>query len=352
MWINYIHFYVEDAEKWRDWFVTNMGFQAIASRNDGSTLTEIISTNKITFVVSSALTLSSPVSQYFLNHSSGIIDLAFLVPNLDKIVTLANKQKAKFSHPLQVNIQTNRKWCQIVNPVGFKHTLVEGKDDSQFIFPSVDLLPLSPVTNTNHLFSHLDHLVLNVGKGKLKKVVDWYQTIFGFQPQQTFEIATENSALSSQVMVHPDTGVQLPINEPIDDNSQVQEFINFNGGAGIQHLALGTSNIIAATSHLKAFGVSFLNIPDEYYEYLPSLDLLSVEYQQLKNLGILIESQSKTLEGWQPLLLQIFTQPIFSVPTFFFELIERRHHAKGFGDGNFQALFEAIEREQLKRVIK
>jgi 4-hydroxyphenylpyruvate dioxygenase len=159
-------------------------------------------------------------------------------------------------------------------------------------------------------------------------------------------------------MFHPVSGVQFPVNEPISVNSQIQEFLDFNRGAGIQHIALKTKRIIQATQKLRATGLSFLPVPQSYYQKLRQdcklLPLNNRQWQEIIEQRILVdwqihENPNNQRSNLQPILLQIFTKPIFNQPTFFFELIERRERATGFGEGNFQALFEAIEREQFKR---
>ncbi|ELR99484.1 4-hydroxyphenylpyruvate dioxygenase [Gloeocapsa sp. PCC 73106] len=322
MWIDHVHFYVEDAKQWRDWFVHLMGFRAIASKNDGTTITEIVSSQEIVFWLSSPIKLTSPVAKYLRLHPPGVVDLAFLVENLEPILARATTH--------QVSVLGSPRRCQLITPFQFKHTLIEGNR-------------VKPVGG--RWFTHIDHLVLNVAQGELQMMVKWYETIFGFQSQQSFLVSTERSALSSQVMVHPKSGIQLPINEPVDANSQIQEFLDLNGGAGIQHIALFTPEITFAVSQLRDSGLKFLAIPDDYYQQLLAFNLSEEEYQQLKTQGILADIQSTSK------LLQIFTEPIFSAPTFFFELIERREKAQGFGAANFQVLFEAIEREQIKRSI-
>lgn len=345
MWINHIHFYLEDAEQWRDWFVHKMGFSAIARHHDGVTLTEIVASNQVLFFLSSPLDSTSPIADYLRLHPPGVVDLAFLVQDLDQILETAINYQVNFAQPPQYS--QSRRCCQIITPVKFKHTLIES-NNKQPILP-FDNLEYYNCTSCPGLFTHIDHLVLNVGMGKLGMMIKWYESVLGFQPEQKFEIGTDLSALASQVMVHPQTGIQLPINEPVDANSQIQEFLDYNRGAGIQHIALFTPKITVAVPKLQASGLKFLPIPEEYYRQLPDLNLSSQEYQTLKTQGILAEIQTSQDSDLKPLLLQIFTQPIFKIPTFFFELIERRYGACGFGAGNFQALFEAIEREQLKR---
>lgn len=207
-------------------------------------------------------------------------------------------------------------------------------------------LPQSPT----EAFTHIDHIVLNVAAGDLAKAVQWYQQVLDFQPQQVFTIQTEKSGLCSQVMVHPVTGTQLPINEPTSANSQIQEFLDVNGGAGVQHIAIATRNIVGTIAQRRRQGMSFINVPPSYYSQLrdryPGYNFSTAQWDAIAQQQILVDWQAQSP---QALLLQTFTQPIFAEPTFFFEFIERRWGAKGFGEGNFRALFEAIEREQMKR---
>ncbi len=205
----------------------------------------------------------------------------------------------------------------------------------------------------------IDHIVLNVASGDLESAVTWYESILDFQRQQTFTIKTDRSGLYSQVIVSRNAKVQLPINEPASANSQIQEFLNVNNGSGIQHIALRTDNIINAIAQFRACGLSFLRVPTRYYSDLVhrgGLPLSAQEISAIARAEILVDWNQETPQNMHvgaqdavPLLLQIFTQPIFEQPTFFFEFIERRSQVQGFGEGNFRALFEAIEREQIKR---
>jgi 4-hydroxyphenylpyruvate dioxygenase len=196
----------------------------------------------------------------------------------------------------------------------------------------------------------IDHLVLNVGVGELETAVNWYQKIFDFQPQQSFQIKTDRSGLHSQVMISPHGNIQLPINEPASPSSQIQEFLDVNRGAGIQHIALMIPDLVNAISRFRGAGLSFLSVPQNYYFQLQQRHKFSLSTEELQAI-----SDQEILVDWHEdaplgeLLLQIFSQPIFSEPTFFFEFIERRSLARGFGEGNFLALFQAIEREQIKR---
>ncbi|MGK7926396.1 MAG: 4-hydroxyphenylpyruvate dioxygenase family protein, partial [Spirulina sp.] len=232
------------------------------------------------------------------------------------------------------------RWSQIQSNMGMTHTLVATTNQK------------NSQPNNSLFFQDIDHIVLNVEVGRLQSAIDWYCAVFGFECQQTFNIQTARSGLHSRVMVHPASGITIPINEPTSINSQIQEFLNENRGAGVQHIALKTDRLLPITSKLRDAGVSFLDVPPTYYRQLRSrfqnLPLSKQEWQLIEQQKILVDCQFP-LENKPPLLLQIFTQPIFSAPTFFFELIERRQQAEGFGEGNFRALFEAIEREQIQR---
>ena len=214
-----------------------------------------------------------------------------------------------------------------------------------------------PIPHYQDFFTIIDHAVLNVATGDLERAVKWYQNTLGFQPQQNFEIKTNQSALRSRVMIHPNGNVQLPINEPGSANSQIQEFLDANCGSGIQHIALQTDRILQVVSELRSRGLPFLPVPSTYYSELRQQwesYLSSAEWEAIEVCQVLVDWQKDISEA---MLLQIFTQPIFEQPTLFFELIERRKawvkgqqiQAQGFGEGNFRALFEAIEREQIKR---
>ena len=203
--------------------------------------------------------------------------------------------------------------------------------------------------------ARIDHVVLNVPQGELSAASNWYQRVFGLESGQQFDINTVRSGLRSQVLIHPDGSLQLPINEPTSANSQIQEFLHHNRGAGVQHVALRSRDAAGAIAHFRQQQLPLISVPDTYYERLqqrsdcPVSDTSAASRQQL----LLDWAQG----GKQGMLLQTFTQPIFAEPTFFFEIIERSTYlekgqtrvAQGFGEGNFQALFEAIERAQIER---
>ncbi len=353
-----VHFYVEDATVWRDWFVRRLGFQAVAKHECSCTRTEVVTCGAIVFHLSSPLFPDSPVAVFLQKHPEGVADLAFYVEDIEAILAKAVSQGAQILQPLQEQPQGqgSLKWATISAWGCLSHTLieVEGQNSHQIAESPAQ----SPVCFTN-----IDHVVLNVAAGDLERAIAWYENVLGFQPQQDFKIQTERSALRSRVMFHPRSRVQLPINEPVGTNSQIQEFLDINRGAGVQHIALQAGDLVGAIACLRRRGVAFLEVPPDYYTQLQKryrLPLTPSQLQQIAQQQILVDWQEDgaTANGeTPPLLLQTFTKPIFSQPTFFFELIERRlgsvrgetKLAQGFGEGNFRALFEAIEREQIQR---
>ncbi|MEH2244945.1 4-hydroxyphenylpyruvate dioxygenase [Nostoc sp.] len=369
MKIDHVHFYVEDAKVWRDWFVHHLGFQAVAKRiSSFHTCTEVVNSGAVNFLLSSPLLPTSPVAEFLRQYPPGVADVAFAVEDLEGAIALAQMHGATILQPIQERqVGTAFLKCgKIAAWGGLTHTLIERSLVSSYTLregvrvasrreaPTSLVFEKGQMTNDN-TFTAIDHIVLNVAVGELERAVAWYENILDFQPQQAFKIKTDRSALHSQVMVSRNSNVQLPINEPASSNSQIQEFLDVNRGPGIQHIALRTTNLVSAIAKFRASGLSLLSVPQSYYSQLkqrPGLPLSPLELEAIAQQEILVDWQEYTPVGAEqtsPLLLQIFTQPIFEQPTFFFEFIERRFQAKGFGEGNFRALFEAIESEQIKR---
>ncbi|BAZ68974.1 MAG: 4-hydroxyphenylpyruvate dioxygenase [Pelatocladus maniniholoensis HA4357-MV3] len=361
MKINWVHFYVEDAKAWRDWFVSHLGFQTVESStlltpfihiDNGSnfhTCTEAVKSGSVCFLLSSPLLPISPVADFLHQHPPGVADIAFTVEDVEAAIARAQPYGTKVLQPIQHHQQGDKyiKWSKIAAWGSVSHTLIERGCLTNAVSENAD--HNETLVSGSFSIAAIDHIVLNVAMGDLERAVTWYEKILDFQPQQTFRIQTDRSSLSSQVMVSRCGNVQLPINEPTSANSQIQEFLNVNQGSGIQHIALRTDNIVSAIAQFRACGLSLLPVPQTYYSQLKERRELPLTAEELKAIA-----QQEILVDWNPqtphaLLLQIFTQPIFEQPTFFFELIERRRQAQGFGEGNFQALFEAIEREQMKR---
>ncbi|MBN3922299.1 4-hydroxyphenylpyruvate dioxygenase [Nostoc sp. NMS4] len=354
MKIDRVHFYVEDAKVWRDWFVRHLGFQAVTDRiSSFHTCTEVVKSGDVCFFLSSPLLPTSPVAEFLRQYPPGVADVAFAVEDVEGAIALAEKHGATILQPIQERQVGTEflKYGKIAAWGGLTHTLIE----RSLVFDKGQMTNDKEQITNDNTFTAIDHVVLNVAVGELDGAVAWYEKILDFQPQQAFKIKTNHSALHSQVMVSRNGSVQLPINEPASRNSQIQEFLDVNRGPGIQHIALRTTNLVSAIAKFRASGLSLLSVPETYYTQLkqrPGLTLSPLELEAIAQQEILVDWQEYTsLEGGNtaPLLLQIFTQPIFEQPTFFFEFIERRFQAQGFGEGNFRALFEAIESEQIKR---
>ena len=256
--IDHIHFYVEDAQKWRDWFVYCLGFQVInngifpsLSHHQKSlhTCTEVVKSGTVCFLLSSPILPTSPVAEFLRQHPPGVADVAFAVDNVEALTAKAISNGAKILQPLQ-----NAGFCQYAKIAGWgglNHTLMTRNQEK-----------IAEVENSLYrAITAIDHLVLNVGVGELETAVNWYQKIFDFQPQQSFQIKTDRSGLHSQVMISPHGNIQLPINEPASPSSQIQEFLDVNRGAGIQHIALMIPDLVNAISRFRGAGLSFLSVP-------------------------------------------------------------------------------------------
>ncbi len=345
MHIDHIHFYVENAVQTRDWLIQKMGFQSSGHQINEHTHTEIVTQGVVVFRISAAINPTSPVASYLTTHPAGVADVAFLVDDLD----VFSQKIADLDIPvIDANYNDTGQLTQITIPGwgDFHHTLVasDHKQSQPTLF--------SPDQSDQRL--NIDHVVLNVGQHQLAAATAWYRRLFDFRVQQSFDIQTDYSGLYSQALIDATGQVQFNINEPSVSTSQIQTFLDIHGGAGIQHVALRTANIFEAVSQMRRQSLEFLAIPKSYYINLNKRSLLASdsqldvqEWKLLEKLEILLDWSTESASG---LLMQIFTQPIFTQPTFFFEIIERREQVQGFGEGNFQALFQAIEQEELYRM--
>lgn len=354
MQIAYVHFYTRDAAETSGWFIRNLDFQAIAKSLNNHTHTEVIASNSVFILISSPLNSLSPVYRYLKIHPSGVADVAFKVSNLETIITKAIDRGVKilqYPRTIQTSWGAVRR-AKIAGWDSLEHSLIETASNEPISF-----LPVN-IENPSAAIAHhskagivdIDHIVLNVAAGKLNSAATWYQTLFSLQVRQTFKIQTPRSGLYSQALADSSGKVQFNLNEPTSNNSQIQEFLNLNNGSGIQHLALRCDNLIDAVEYMRSHEVAFLSTPKAYYRqiepYRNRLLVSKQEWQAIEAAEILIDWQR---DRPQSLLMQTFSQPIFERPTFFLEFIERRQQARGFGEGNFRALFEAVEREQIKR---
>ena len=356
MKIAYIHFYVPDVRRSRDWFIDTMGFSLVGQSINAHTITEIMEINSILFLLSAPLKETSPVASYLKKHPPGVADIAFKIQDFDSFIEKLIELEVDILENDLISLE-NLRTIKIKGWDNLEHTLIESQENTdnrlEFSFKNKTSLSTNNPSNLNSHITGIDHVVLNVPRSQLKSAVAWYQRIFDFQVQQLFTIKTPNSGLYSEALIDPSHQIQFNINEPTSANSQIQEFLDLNLGSGIQHIALKTTDILQTVRQMKNLGLTFLEIPPSYYQKLDQKYGIKIQaflgneyWEQFKKEKILLDFPAKSP---QSLLMQIFSQPIFEKPTFFFEFIQRRDNAEGFGEGNFLALFEAMETEQQER---
>lgn len=347
----YLHLFVNNAEVWRDWFVNTLNFCPISNHSLREFSDQAVRHDRVLILLSSAGSGRAEVQQFLQRYSEGVGDVAFRVRDLDAIAHRLHSLGERLSQPIR-SLKTaagNLRWCRIKGWGSLSHTLIERSE------PLATLAAAAPSHSPAWL--NIDHTVLNVPMGELVPAATWYEKCLGFVPEQKFVIETPRSGLRSIVLKHPDGDATLPINEPTSGNSQVQEFITQHHGAGIQHAALKTASLVQSIAKLRQRGLHFLSVPRSYYAQLRERTGFWRDAGDWEAIA-----QQQILVDWPPTeprtrLLQTFTQPLFDRPTFFWEFIERQaretpsglQQADGFGEGNFQALFEAIEREQQLR---
>ena len=316
----------------------------------------VLRAGAVRFVIKGAVSADSAIAEHHRRHGDGVIDVALEVPDVDKCVAHARATGARIvDEPHDVTDADGTVRVAAIAAYGETvHTLVDRSNYRGVYLPGyvrrVSSRAASARAAIDPAFIALDHVVGNVELGRMDEWVGFYNRVMGFTNMAEFigdDIATEYSALMSKVVASGDHRVKFPLNEPSPSKrkSQIDEYLEFYDGPGVQHLALATPDILATVDELAARGVEFLSAPDSYYDdpvLRARIGEVRVEVDELKRRGILVDRDE---DGY---LLQIFTKPIGDRPTVFFEFIER-HGSLGFGKGNFKALFEAIEREQERR---
>ncbi|MEB3251275.1 MAG: VOC family protein [Cyanobacteriota bacterium] len=351
MEFNHLHLYVDDLGPWRQQFLTTWAATPAPQGDLQPDRTALIYLGQVPLLLSDRR--CPRVEAYLHHHPPGIGDLALRVTDLE--ATLDRLVRAGGHLHTPITPDHRGRWCQVQGWGSLRHTLIESCRGEPWVphHPT----PLLPPEIAPAAIDGIDHAVLNVSEQDFPRALAWYVNQLGFEPQQRFTITTPWSGLQSVVLAHPQGGAQLPVNQPTDPNSQIQEFLHWNRGAGIQHVALHTSDILHTVHQLKQAGVGFIDVPPSYYQALAQRPSYQVDATLETGLN-----QLKILMDWdralpQAKLLQTFTQPLLDIPTLFFELIQRQvvevnglsYRARGFGQGNFQALFEAIEAEQRQR---
>jgi 4-hydroxyphenylpyruvate dioxygenase len=347
---DYVEFYVGNAKQAAHYYQTAFGFQPLAysglQTGDKEKTSYVLVQDKIRFMFTTALTPDSPIGEHVKTHGDGVKTVALWVDDATSAFEETVKRGAKpFMEPAVFEDKDGKVVKSGIHTYGDTvHVFVERKDYHGVFMPGFikwepDYRP-GPVG-----LKYVDHMVGNVGWGEMNKWVEFYAKVMGFAQLISFDdndISTDYTALMSKVMSNGNGRIKFPINEPAEGKkkSQIEEYIDFYRGAGVQHVAMATDNIIHTVSELKKRGVEFLYVPTNYYDdVLERVGEIDEDLEPLKELGILIDRDD---EGY---LLQLFTKPVEDRPTVFYEIIQRKG-AKSFGKGNFKALFEAIEREQ------
>jgi len=355
---DYVEFYVGNAKQAAHFYKTAFGFQSYAYKGleTGSkdAVSYVLKQDKIRLVLTTPLTSKSIINEHIVKHGDGVKVIALWVEDARKAYEETTSRGAKSYLKPTVETDEDGKIIKagIYTYGETVHMFIERKNYNGIFMPGFQEWETAYNPPPAGL-KYIDHMVGNVGWNQMDVWVKWYEEVMGFENFLSFDdkqIHTEYSALMSKVMSNGNGRIKFQINEPAEGKkrSQIEEYLDFYEGAGVQHIAVATDDIVKTVSQLKANGVEFLSTPpEEYYSAVPGrLEEFSHELREdiekLKALGIMIDADE---EGY---LLQIFTKPIEDRPTLFFEIIQRMG-AKGFGAGNFKALFESIEREQAKR---
>ena len=350
----YVEFFVANAKQASHFYRSIFGFTGHAYSGPETGNEEFVSyvlkQNKIFFVLTTALSNNHEISKWVNKHGDGVSEIAFLSDSVmddynyavDHGAPSYNKYKELSDSDGAYRIASVKTYGEVV------HSFVDSSEYNGIWKPGYLSYSLDDIPTNKTDLLLVDHIVGNVEDNNMNNWIDYYERSFNFKSFIEFtedDIATEYSSLRSKVVKSNNNKIKLPINEPAEGlkKSQIQEYIDFNNGAGVQHIALLTSDIVSTISALRENGADFLDVPDNYYDELKSrVGDLDEDINKLKELKILVDRDS---DGY---LLQLFTKPVQDRPTLFIEIIQRKG-CQGFGKGNFMALFESIEKEQQKR---
>ncbi|MBK8599297.1 MAG: 4-hydroxyphenylpyruvate dioxygenase [Flavobacterium sp.] len=358
MGTDYVEFYVGNAKQAAHFYKTAFGFQSLAYAGLETGVRDrasyVLKQDKIRLVLTTALTSDSYIGEHVKKHGDGVKIIALWVEDARKSFEETTKRGAKvYMEPVVEKDEYGEVVRAGIYTYGETvHMFVERKNYKGTFLPGY-VEWKSDYNPTAVGLKYVDHMVGNVGWNQMNTWVKWYEEVMGFVNFLSFDdkqIHTEYSALMSKVMSNGNGRIKFPINEPAKGNkrSQIEEYLDFYEGSGVQHIAIATDDIIATVTELRARGIEFLSAPPRaYYEDIPNrlgehMKMMHEDLNMIEKLAIMVDADE---DGY---LLQIFTKPVEDRPTLFFEIIQRMG-AKGFGAGNFKALFESIEREQEKR---
>lgn len=350
MGTDYVEFYVGNAKQSAHFYKTAFGFQSLAYAGPETGLLDrvsyVIRQNKLTFVLTTALRQDHEIAAHVNKHGDGVKVLALMVEDATDAWEQTTKRGGKsYMEPKKLTDEKGEVIMSGIHTYGETvHLFIERKNYTGAFMPGFRKME-SVYNPASTGLLYVDHCVGNVGWNQMNPWVKFYEEVMGFKNILSFDdndISTEYSALMSKVMSNGNGFVKFPINEPAEGKkkSQVEEYLDFYNGEGVQHVAIATADIVTTVKDLQSRGIEFLKIPMSYYaDVLDRVGKIDEDLLPLSELGILID---KDEEGY---LLQIFSKPLQDRPTLFFEIIQRKG-AKSFGKGNFKALFEALEREQ------
>ena len=351
---DHLEFYVGNARQAAHYYRSAFGFHLTAYRGPETGTRDrasyVLVQNKIRFVLTTPLLPDHPIARHVQVHGDGVRDIALWVDDAEAAwrETTARGARSVREPELLRDDQGEARVASIAAYGETVHTFVERGNYPGVFLPGFAAIEGEDTVARPAGLKHIDHVVGNVGWGEMNRWVEFYQKVMGFKMFKHFDdkyISTEYSALMSKVMSNGNERVKFPINEPAEGRrkSQIEEYLEFYHGPGVQHIAMATDNIIETVSTLQRQGVEFLRVPNTYYEdLLARTGRIDEPLDQLQQLGILVDRDD---EGY---MLQIFTRPVEDRPTLFYEVIQRKG-SRSFGKGNFKALFEAIEREQARR---
>jgi 4-hydroxyphenylpyruvate dioxygenase len=352
--VDYVHFAVGNAKQAAHYYSTAFGMRVTAYRGPETGSRDqsdyVVESGGARFLISGEVHAGTRIGEHVRAHGDGVIDIALRVPDAAHAYELAIARGATGVQEPEIHEDESGKVVvAAISTYGeTRHTFVQRRDYSGVFLPGyVEREPIVAPPK-RRFFQAIDHVVGNVELGHMDEWVGFYNRVMGFTNMKEFvgdDIATEYSALMSKVVADGKRKVKFPLNEPAvgKKKSQIDEYLEFYGGPGVQHIALATNDIVRTVRSMRAAGVELLTTPGTYYDELGTwVGETRVPFETLRELGILADRDE---DGY---LLQIFTKPVQDRPTVFFELIER-HGSLGFGKGNFKALFEAIEREQERR---
>jgi 4-hydroxyphenylpyruvate dioxygenase len=351
---HHVEFLCGNAKQAAYFYRTAFGFECLAYRGPETghreSVSYVLRQGQVRLVLTTPLNSQHPHAAWLKKHGDGVYDIAFEVEGAAEAHASCLSRGAESAEaPHKESDKDGTVESAAIHTYGDTiHTLIDPRDYKGLWLPGFAKLDLPATPGKPCGLEFIDHVVGNVPEGKMNEMRDFYCKVFGFTNFVVFDehdISTKYSALKSRVMRSKNWKVKLPINEPAEGvrKSQIEEFLEFFEGPGVQHIAIATGDILETIRNLRANGIEFLEVPDAYYETLPErIGVIEEAFDEVKKLKILVDRDE---EGY---LLQLFTKPVEDRPTFFFELIQRKG-SRGFGQNNFQALFDAIELEQERR---